>query len=165
MNKAVMSENLRQELALEIEAVFEVVEYPGENPKNIGNWWEIGRFLGKKSNEIALEDINTNWGLHHFTGKGFIYYLPVFLRAILLYPEEVDGLAREAVIKVLAPDDSVRWSTKNVLFTTELSANQITCIRKFLEMVEEIYPIWIKEWDFREILQRALNYWKSLDQS
>jgi hypothetical protein len=160
-----MSENLRYELISEIENAFSTVIYPGDDPKNVGNYWEIGGFLGKKSNEITLEVINGNWGLHHFTDKGLIYYLPVFLRTILLYPEQVDGLAREAVLKVLAPDHSVRWVTRNVLFTTELSASQITCIRKFLEMVEEIYPIWIKEWDFREILQRALNYWKSLDQS
>ncbi|MEZ4671890.1 MAG: DUF6714 family protein [Anaerolineae bacterium] len=160
-----MIDETYNELASEITIAFEPIPYPGDDPKVVGNWWELSNFLGKKWKEVSLEDVNTNWGPHHFTPKGLAYYLPAYLIAILLHPEQVDKLAREAVLKVLSPTKGEDGKIHKLPFSNELTSNQIKCIHRFVEAFGQIYPVWIKEWDYQEILQKGLEYWQHMDDS
>ena len=154
-----MNNQEHKKLILEIRRAFKNVAFPGDKSNKVGNWWEISRLLGKKWQDVSVEDVNINSGLHFLTAKGLRYYLPAYLIAILTNPEQVNGNVRESVLDVLSPSETTNNKRLETLIATNFSSAQKQVIYEFLKVFDQLYPLWVQDWDIQEILKRGLEYW------
>lgn len=143
-----VDEKYRQELAHQVELAFASVPYPGDDKivahPNTSLASHLPALLaGKHWKEVPLEVIiQENLSLALFTPEGFRFYLPAFLRAALLYPDQVDILPSNIFSRLTPPDEEIQMQdflNRVNGFTQE----QIESIKAFVKMyvsIESSYP-------------------------
>jgi hypothetical protein len=151
-------ENLRQQLARQIEDIFSNIPYPGDN--EIGRE-EVKEFRGHWKT-IPLNIIKSRRSdLGFFSIKGFRYYLPSLMIAVLLYPDRVDTLL-DSIIRVLAPPLDNSYMQGFVRKVEVFSNEEKATIYSFLESYKVLFPD--GNWAFfeqsRQTLERAIGFWK-----
>ena len=140
----------------QIEDSFSKAIYPGD--ENIGRD-EIKKFRGHWKS-IPLDTIIRSGDLPFFSERGFHYYLPAFLNALLLHHNEVGSLHYN-VISSLIPPDEPRWSDAQFdARAKQFTPEQRLVIHDFLISYNKLYPedVWSSGGNLLE-LQRAIEYW------
>jgi hypothetical protein len=150
---------MRAELAIKIENAFSNVAYPGDH--NIGDGY-LRDFVGQNEwKKIPLELLFHNEsGIPLFTPQAFHFYLPAFLRALLLYPEAERML--DFVISSLTPSSmpDVKWIVEHSIGL--FSNLEKTVVLEFLQKHQEFFPKseYVLFDEDRLELQRAIQYWE-----
>jgi hypothetical protein len=154
-------DNGNTELAQEIEHAFATSQYPGddrlvENP----SYWEapdvVASFKGKNWQEIPVEVLFTHrLSLPLFTPEAFRYYLPAYLIASVLHPNEVDTLT-ENIFSMLTPPETEGSKMERFLkrvqgFTPEQKASIRAFVKLYVD-TETSYPDPDRE--------RAMKFWE-----
>jgi hypothetical protein len=93
------NETKRAELLIRIKRALKRVPFPD---RKIGIKEELQDFLGKRWQEITVEDIMGNSEFYLFNQAGFVYYLPAYLTMILKHPETDTSYIRRTLMEVLA---------------------------------------------------------------
>lgn len=150
-------------VATEIEGAFESQPYPGDDsllsvPTNLEASEVLDTFRGKHWKNVSMSELFAHrLSLPLLSEEGYRFYLPAYLIAALLHPEEVDTL-RENVFFSLAPPESE--GPRASLFLERMNrfdARQKAAIRRFIEVYvqqETTYPDPNRE--------RALLFWTGL---
>ncbi|MBL8156992.1 MAG: hypothetical protein JNM70_22655 [Anaerolineae bacterium] len=150
---------MKQELIKRLEKAFADVPYPGD--ENIGHY-EVNDFIGQKDwTQVPLGIVlNNRSELRLFSAEGFHFYLPVYIRAVLLYPE-ADDLC-DYIVAVLLVDrplfrEWVEWVIKR------FSNEQKAVVIEFMKLYPELFPDSAYTMiDFaRAQLEEAIGFWQS----
>jgi len=142
-----------------IERAFRDVAYPGDDRISVGSDLDAIElrelFKAKHWSVVPLSAVRSERGsLSFFTPEAFRFYLPAFLRAVLLYPQETDTL-RENLFYTLTPPESEGESMSWFRELAEgLTVPQREVIRSFVKSFAESEPYYSKA-----IRDRALKYW------
>ncbi len=113
MDEDNLTEIAQRELAQQVEMAFSDVPYPGDDNivthPNTSLASHLPALLtGKHWKDVPLEFIiQENLSLPLFTPAGFRFYLPAFLRATLLYPDQVDILPSNIFSSLTPPDEEI----------------------------------------------------------
>ncbi len=141
----------RSAMARQIEAAFASREYPGDTHIVAdAEDWESPEILeglqGKAWDELSVATLfEQRLCLWMLTPEAFQYYLPAFIRAALLYPDQVDTLT-EYTLFVLAPPAEEAEERKQRWFTCRVEgfdAAQKAAITEFVKLfveTETSYP-------------------------
>jgi hypothetical protein len=162
-----MDEELVEKLIQQIQDAFRNTPYPGDN--QVGDDTEVYRFIGKRWQDVSVEDIDTVTNLHFFTPEGQRYYIPAYLIAVLIHPNLRINI-REGIIRGLAPILNPEWKSERITIYEIFSPEERAAIRLFFESYEMLFPFPdIKnltpiEKNFteedRRALQIAIEYWQ-----
>lgn len=138
-----------QELAQQVEIAFAGVPFPGDdNIVSHPNTWIASHlprlFAGKHWKEIPLEVIiQEKLSLPLFTPEGFRFYLPAFLCAALLYPDQVDILPRNIIFNLTPPDEEGAEMEEFLKKISGFTKEQIDVIKAYVKLyvaTETSYP-------------------------
>jgi hypothetical protein len=150
-----------RELAAEIEGAFESLSYPGDDDL-IGapTHWEapevLEAFRGKHWKDVPLSVLFTHrLSLPLFSDEAFRFYLPAYLVAALLHPEEVDTLRENVFFSLTPPESEGPRASSFMERMKRFDAQQTAAIRRFVELYvqqETSYPDSNRE--------RALMFWQ-----
>ncbi|MEP7292247.1 MAG: DUF6714 family protein [Chloroflexota bacterium] len=163
-----------KQVVSEIQNAFQNTPYPHDN--DIGRDEYEGQELWKPLqnrhwSEVPLELIKRYRDeLSMFSYEGFRFYLPAFMLAILLHPDEVDTLHSNLLVN-LTPLDYVSRQMNSSLKTTNsglegfrrraklFSQQEGTAIIAFLNFYKQEYS---EEYPVRELklVDGALDFWK-----
>jgi hypothetical protein len=154
-------EKYRQDLAHQVELAFANVPYPGDDKIVAHPNTSISSHLpallaGKHWKELSLEVIiQENLSLPLLTPEGFRFYLPAFLRASLLFPDQVDILPSNIFSSLTPPDGEGIQEQAFFSRMNGFTQQQIEAIRAFVKMyvsIESSYP------DSRR--GKAISFWE-----
>ena len=149
----------REALATQIETSFSNTDYPGD--ENIGRD-EVASFLGKHWKDLTPEQVRARrFDLAMFSPEGFSFYLPAFLKTILLHSQRGDTLPDSVVWQLSPPHLDDEWITWFNIMVESLTLQQKKAISVFLVSYKELYPNgnWSALESERERLERAVNFW------
>ena len=139
----------RRELAQQIEIAFADVPYPGDDKiiANPNRWYSShlpALLAGKHWQEIPLNIIiQENLILPLFTPEGFRFYFPAFLRAAVLYHDQVDVLTSFVFYSLNPPEEDETRMSDFLNRINGFTHPQIEVIKAFVRMyivIEHSYP-------------------------
>jgi hypothetical protein len=143
---------MRQELAKKIEDVFANTPYPGDN--SLGRDWEIEPFVGKHWKTIPLNVVmSRREELLSFSPAGFRFYLPAYLIAALVHPEETVDTLPNNILWSLAPpgsEDTYLQSLKSLLQSNRFDQGEKKNIELTIKDVSED-----PDWRMKKFLNRV----------
>lgn len=151
-----LDDELRQRLLNEIDTAFLNNRYPGDH--GIGGK-DVSVFRGKWQ-DISLETIIYNRSaISEFSTEGFAYYLPAFLKAIIVHTEAVDTLIYQVIPRLIPPKMPADRYLIKVM--EELKPDQKLAIRDFFVAYEQLLPNEIGDYSVVNLhdLERAIKYW------
>src|SRR5664279_203402 len=144
-----MDEKYPEALAHQVEDAFSEITYSGDdkivtNPNSSLTSELIQGFMGKDWKDISLDLIfQERLSLPLFTPQGFRFYLPAFLRAALLYPDQVDILPDNIFYMLTPPDKDEKEIARFLDRISGFTKQQIEAIKAFVKMyisIETSYP-------------------------
>ncbi len=150
-----MTEKEIKKLISQIRKSFSNTEYPGDTKIGRGEKYEIERFIGKKWQDLSLEELFTDQFPQRFTPKGVQYFMPAFLTAILSNP--TDWRSKElakAIINSFTPHSSVSElpnKPPRPIFTKQ----QMVVMLEFIK----IYKTLQSDDSINETIDRCLAFW------
>lgn len=154
-------DDVLREVAAEIEGAFESLSYPGDDDL-IGArmHWEapevLEAFRGRHWKDVPLSVLFTHrLSLPLFSNEAFRFYLPAYLVAAVLHPEEVDTLRENVFFSLTPPELEGPQASLFVERMNRFDARQAAAIRRFIELYvqqETSYPDASRE--------RALTFWQ-----
>ncbi|MEO8610853.1 MAG: DUF6714 family protein [Chloroflexota bacterium] len=156
-----VDEKYRKKLARQVELAFDKSQYPGDDKIVAHPNTSISSHLpallaGKHWKELTLEVIiQENLSLPLLTSEGFRFYLPAFLRAALLFPDQVDILPSNIFSSLTPPDEEEIQMRDFLNRVNEFTQEQIEAIKSFVKMyvaIESSYP------DARR--DKAISFWE-----
>ena len=147
----------KNQLAEEIESVFSNNFLPDTRFERK----EVQEIVGKDWKEIPLEIIvKNNLHIFMFNPEAFHYYLPAFIKAVLLHFDEVDVL-REVIVNALTPDNDRYLGIQDTVNLFSIQEKKV--ILEFLENYQAYFPMSVYALldEPQKELQRAIAFWKS----
>ncbi|NJL88244.1 MAG: hypothetical protein HC886_23475 [Leptolyngbyaceae cyanobacterium SM1_1_3] len=157
-------DNLIDELSVRVvqktQTAFATSQYPGDDDLvEDKSYWEAinlsEQFRGKDWKKIDLKVLKKNrFSLSLFTPEAFHYYLPTFILASVLHPDEVDTLPDSVFYSLTPPEEEGAEMDKFRRRTENFNATQRESIREYIELyttIETSYSDSKKE--------RAINFW------
>jgi hypothetical protein len=166
-----MGNLVKERLIEDISYAFKTAKYPG---RKIGDENEIMAFIGKKWQEISIDDINSNQSISFFSAAGYYYYLPAYLIMMLKNPQKIDRFVFLGVVRSLANYDTMKIQKQKVckLF----SKKQKDVVLEFLANYEELFFdstdglsrgrqkfIERENEEARAYINSAIEYWSKCD--
>ena len=166
-----MSETLREALAKRVETAFRDTSCPTDDIFHYPDNWEhnVNDFKGKHWRDIPLNLlIQHRDKLVSLTDASFHFYLPAYLRAAILHPDDVDTLIDNLVLNLTPPiriDKKLNdFLQKTELFDMEQKDVIATYFESFLELYPEFAISYSNERDLHD-LGRAVTFWRSTKSS
>lgn len=172
-----MNEEMHRAFVAKLEATYADSPAPPTQDELVAFTTDIGReegiirdFGGKRWQEISL-DTMFEWrmGIHSMTAKGFRYYLPAFMRAIMLHSEKTVDLLPDTVVTRLEPPDPAKLDKLGVAkksrlarfqqFADSFSPQELAVIVEFLKLylrADYLYERYAARYE------RIIDYWKSV---
>jgi hypothetical protein len=150
----------QQNLAEKVRAAFSDMRKPKDNKVRRDND-ELPEIIGKKWEEVSVEDINKCSTLAFFTREGLRNYLPAYLIAATVYSDEIG--CPMLIIYALTPSSDANWTDQ---MFADFTSQQKSVIREFFEMYDMLYPVSDSMVNHRVVLEeqkwisRGKSYWQ-----
>jgi hypothetical protein len=152
-----------------IQDAFADTPYPGDN--NLINYPAQGDeplevreiFIGKKWQEITVEDIGVNYPAHlsFLSARGFCYYLPAYLSVLIADINELDVVLDSIVWGFVNREredkHDLRWRQEQRNRFKNLTGHQIQVVEQTLRFVRERNPEYFEEEEIRQAVE-GLRY-------
>jgi len=158
------SDEIRQEYAARLESVFGDNPYPDSGDDSFKGWEIQKAFEGYRWKELPLELINQyRHDTHMLPESLYLYFLPAFLRAILLNPRKTRTLHAGLVSFDLMPFKKGNKAARKMrAVMTLMTPEQFEYILDFFSEYEDLFPegefdISDEQWDD---LDRAIDFWE-----
>lgn len=152
-----MSEKEIKNLISKIRKAFSNTQYPGDTKIGEGEEYEFKQFIGKKWQDLSLEELFTDQFPQRFTPKGMQYFMPAFLIAIL--SESTNWRSQElakGIITSLTPHQSVIQNPSTPPKTV-YTKQQLSVIIEFVKMYQSLQ----NDEALDKIINRCLAFWAS----
>lgn len=152
-----MTEKEINNLISQIRKAFSNTQYPGDTKIGYGEKYEIKQFIGKKWQDLSLEELYTDQFPHRFTPKGLQYFMPAFLIAILSDP--TDWRSKELAEKLIysfIPSGSVAElpsKPRKTIYTKQQLVIMIDFIKAYKNLQNDD--------EINEMIDRCLVFWES----
>ena len=140
------SDQIRMRLVERIERAFADVVYPGDdhlvkNPKELESMVLQKSFRGEHWTTISLPTLmDQRAGLPLLTPEAFVFFVPAYLHASVVYPDDVDVIPESIVSRLTPraePGDGEKWFRAVM---AALTPAQKQTIRLFMEYWFEQIP-------------------------
>lgn len=160
-----MADVQKQELAKRIRLAFKNVKYPG---RKIGDKEELRDLLGKKREEVTIQDLSRNHEFIYFNAQGLQYYLPVYLLTLIEQPDKLSRWVGDEFIEFIAHESEVTSRPCDVMDI--FSEDQKAAVLEFMAYFASVYyPTPGKQSgkfasvnkERRQRVQKAIDYWRS----
>jgi hypothetical protein len=155
-----MTEDWRKELVQKIQTAFSDTPRPREQGFVISGWRFVtegieGRHWSELEFDILFKHRNA---LHFFQDDQLQFYLPAFLKAAVLYPEEMDTLTDNLFSLLVGGERKVKKLSDHFRHQEKVA------IAAFLEAFLKIFPDDIYGWSDKQKkkLKKAVQYWKEV---
>lgn len=119
----------------------------------------LNAFKGNRWQQVDTDALIANRNnLPLFTAAGFAYYLPAYMRAIALHPDEVGVLGDNLLYSLTPPETGDRWEATFNQMVEKFTPLESNVIREFLSVYTHLNPDALVH-DPSGHVYRAIEFW------
>lgn len=133
-------DEMSAKIVQETQIAFADIQYPGDDRLvESSGYWELEKlaeqFRGKNWKEVPVTTINRyRFCLSFFTPEAFCYYLPAFILAVRLFPDEVDTLPDNVYYRLTPPEQDGTQMDKLIRIANILNLPQKEVVKQFIQL-------------------------------